>query len=366
MNKRMLLYFLTVMIVLIFSIILYLQMPQFGALPSGERLERIKKSPNYKNGSFQNLILTPDLAEGTSYFDILKAYLSFPQNLAPPKELPAIRTDLKSLPDSGIYMVWFGHSSYLLKVNGKCILVDPVFSGNASPVSFLGGNYKGSNRYFVEDMPKIDLVLISHDHYDHLDYETILKLKETSTKFYCSLGVGAHLNKWGISDDRIVEFDWWDSAIIDSGIQITATPARHFSGRGLKRMQSLWSSFVLETNNTKIFVGGDSGYDSTFSKIADKFGGFDLAILECGQYNKYWPYIHMMPNEIIQAGKDLNTKVLLPVHWSKFTLALHPWNEPIKEISKFAKTESIPLCTPLIGELIEINETYPDSIWWEF
>ncbi len=361
----MLLFFLAFMLLLIISVLLYMQMPQFGALPSGKRLERIQQSPNFKNGVFQNRIPTPDLAEDASYFSILKAYLTFPKT-NPPRDIPFIRTDLKNLPDSGVYLVWFGHSSYLLKVNGFCILVDPVFSGHASPVSLFAANYKGSNVYQIEDFPKIDVVLISHDHYDHLDYESILKLKETKAEFYTSLGVGAHLEYWGIAESRIHEFDWWESAQIHADIRLTATPARHFSGRGFKRMRSLWSSFVLETKGAKVFIGGDSGYDLSFKEISDKFGEFDLAILECGQYNQYWPYIHMMPNEVIRAAQDLRTKRLMPVHWSKFTLALHPWNEPIKELSKFAKTESMPLCTPLIGQLVQVNGEYPDSVWWDF
>jgi L-ascorbate metabolism protein UlaG (beta-lactamase superfamily) len=364
MKKRVLFYVLNFIALLIISILLFMQLPQFGALPSAVRLERIKNSPNYKDGAFQNLSPTPDLAEDVSYFDILKAYLSFPLNLTPPKELPYLKSDLKNIPDTGIFLYWFGHSSYLLKINGKTILVDPVFSGHASPIKFFGANFKGSNIYSVDDFPAIDIVLISHDHYDHLDYETILKLKEKTNKFYTSLGVGAHLNRWGINDSSILEFDWWDSAQFDSNLKITATPARHFSGRGFTRKKSLWSSFVVQSNNTKVFVGGDSGYDSSFYKIGEKFGPFDLAILECGQYNQYWPYIHMLPNEVVQASKDLRAKVLMPVHWSKFTLALHAWNEPIIELKKFADKEGVQLCTPIIGEKVQINKTYPDSVWW--
>jgi L-ascorbate metabolism protein UlaG (beta-lactamase superfamily) len=245
-------------------------------------------------------------------------------------------------------------------------LVDPVFSGNASPVSFFGKNFKGSNEYKISDFPAIDMVIITHDHYDHMDYKTILELKNKTKHFYTSLGVGAHLNLWGIDNSAITEFDWWDSIQVTDKIFLTAAPGRHFSGRKFKRNQSLWASYILQTPTEKIFLGGDSGFDTHFKEIGQKYGPFDLALLECGQYNKMWGYIHMMPDEVVQAAIDLKTKVLMPVHWSKFTLALHPWNEPIKKVSIKAKEMKMPITTPLIGEVVTVNQHYPDSIWWEF
>ena len=340
------------------------QQNQFGKLPIGKRLERIKKSKNYRDDAFQNQHFTPDLSEGTSYFDILKAFTRKPKNTEPPQIIPSIKTNLNQLDFNKTQLVWFGHSSYFIKTNGLNILIDPVFSGNASPVSFFGKNFKGSNEYSVEDFPYLDFVIITHDHYDHLDYKTILKLKNKTKHFYTSLGVGAHLNLWGIDDSKITEFDWWDSIAVTSEIKIIAAPGRHFSGRKFKRNQSLWASYILQTPTENLFLGGDSGFDTHFEEIGKKYGPFDLALLECGQYNKMWGYIHMMPEQVVQAAIDLNTKVLMPVHWSKFTLALHTWNEPIKKVTAIAKERNVKTTTPLIGQVITLNENYPDSIWW--
>lgn len=272
-------------------------MKSFGKLPSGNRLERIKKSAHYREGSFQNLEETPMLAKGTSYPKMIIDFFSKGVNREPLQLLPAVKTDLNHLAAMEPVIVWFGHSSYLIRIYGQNILVDPMFSERASPIQFIGKkNYPATVQYTVQDMPAtIDLVIITHDHYDHLDYDTIKQLKSRVKLFYTSLGVGAHLEHWGIEKERIVEFDWWEKQTFKHGIDITATPARHFSGRLFKRNQSLWSSFVLKTETHSIFIGGDSGYDATFKTIGEQFGPFDLAILECGQYNVQWPYIHMMP-----------------------------------------------------------------------
>lgn len=357
--------FIIIMLTLGGGSYIFLEQKQFGKLPTGARLERIKNSPNYRDGQFQNLSPTADLAPDVSYWYILKQYMNKPADAEPSKEIPSIKTDLKSIKSDKPVVVWFGHSSYFIHINGKNILVDPVFSGQASPVGMFAKNYKGSNVYAVEDFPDLDLVIITHDHYDHLDYKTILKLKDKTKQFYTSLGVGEHLEFWGIDAKNIKEFDWWESAAFDDSIKITATPARHFSGRKFKRNQSLWASYVLETPEYKIFIGGDSGYDTHFKTIGEKMGPFDLALLECGQYNTSWPFIHMMPEEVAQASIDLKTKVLMPVHWSKFTLALHPWNEPIKRLLTKTKELNIQTTTPLIGEPLIVNEKYPSSVWWE-
>jgi len=260
-------------------------------------------------------------------------------------------------------ITWFGHSSYLLQIQGKNILVDPVFSGHASPFSFSVNAFKGTNIYTVNDFPEIDVLLISHDHYDHLDYKTIKQLKTKVKSVVTSLGVGSHFEKWGYSPNIIHELDWWEKMEIDS-FKFTATPSRHFSGRGLKRNITLWSSFVLETKDKTIYLGGDSGYDTHFKKIGEHFKSFDLAILECGQYNNAWHYIHMFPNEVIQAAKDLNTKILMPVHWGKFALAFHAWNESISTVINIAEKEKTPLLSPAIGETVSINNSYT-NLWWK-
>lgn len=363
--KKIMVIFLITIAVLIVGSFIFLQQPQFGANPSGARLERIKKSPNYKDGSFQNLSETPTMTNGGTYLQVSKDFFfNRPSNTIPNKPLPAIKTDLKNLPDGKPILVWFGHSSYFLHIDGKNILVDPVFSPRPSPVPIGDKNFAGTDIYTVEDFPEIDLLIITHDHYDHLDYETMLKLVGKTKKICTSLGVGAHLTHWGFDERIISELDWWESIKIDLSMEITATPARHFSGRGLVRGKTLWSSFVLQTTDYKIFIGGDSGYDTHFREIGERFGGFDLAILECGQYNDWWANIHTMPEEVVQVGREINAKVLMPVHWGKFTLALHAWDEPITRLSAKASAFNQPITTPMIGEIVVIDSIYPTKKWW--
>jgi L-ascorbate metabolism protein UlaG (beta-lactamase superfamily) len=225
-------------------------------------------------------------------------------------------------------------------------------------------SFAGTNIYTVTDMPAIDVLLITHDHYDHLDYETITKLRHKVKHVYTSLGVASHLVYWGYDQQIITELDWWQSASITKGMQLTAAPARHFSGRSIRRFTTLWSSFILKTNNYNLYIGGDSGYGNHLKEIGDKFGPFDIAILENGQYNKAWSQIHEMPEESVQACIDLKAKVLLPVHWAKFDIALHPWDEPIKRLIKAAKEKRVQVTTPLIGEPVIIDGVYPCSEWW--
>jgi L-ascorbate metabolism protein UlaG (beta-lactamase superfamily) len=218
----------------------------------------------------------------------------------------------------------------------------------------------------VDELPTIDFLFISHDHWDHLDYETITKLKSKVKKVITGLGTGEHLEHWGYDTSAIIEKEWNEEIDLGDGFIANTTPARHFSGRGLRRQPSLWTSFVLRTPTLKIFIGGDSGYDTHFATIGEKFGPFDLVLLECGQYNKNWKYIHSMPEEVLKEAQELKAKRLMPVHWGKFSLALHAWDEPIIKIYALSKAANLPLVTPLIGE--EVNLKDPDqkfSAWWE-
>lgn len=335
-----------------------------GKLPSGQHLEKIKKSPHYKNGSFQNLSPTPMKPDDVSYWKMSKEFFKTHPEVKPPGNLPFIKTDLAKLNDE-LVIIWFGHSSYLLRINNKNFLVDPVFSGNAAPLSFMIKAFKGSNEYKAEDMPAIDYLILTHDHYDHLDFKTIRKLKNKVSKVICSLGISSHLKHWGIDKEIITEMDWWGSTQLDSDVKLTAAPARHFSGRGLKRGQTFWSSFILKTATHNLFLGGDSGYDKHFKEIGTTYGPFDLAILETGQYNKMWPLIHMMPEETVQAAIDLKANALLPVHWGKFSLAMHPWKEPIKRVMAEAEKLELKVHTPLIGEPLFLDRRFDSKRWWE-
>jgi L-ascorbate metabolism protein UlaG (beta-lactamase superfamily) len=328
--------------------------------------EAITPSPNYKKGAFENLNPTEVTLKETSMIKMLREYRNRPKNTVPNKPIPYIKTDLTSLSADKPSIVWFGHSSYLIKSKETTVLVDPVFNGYASPFPFFAKAFKGADGYGVTDFDSIDVLVITHDHYDHLDYATIKAIHPKVKHIVTSLGVGNHLVYWGVPKEKITELDWWDSKVLDSKLKFTAAPARHFSGRSFKRGQTLWGSFVLNIHDHQIYIGADSGYDNHFKTIGERFGGFDFALLECGQYGKNWPYIHMMPEQTLQAAIDINTKVLMPVHWAKFTLALHPWNEPIQRLIAVKDKFTGDITTPKIGETVVVGNYHPNEVWWEF
>ena len=340
----------------------------FGQRPEGERLAKISQYPQYRNQGFINLSETKMMAEGTSYASLIWKMMTRPKNVAPAKELPFVPTDLNKLYRLSLnnpVIIWFGHSSYLICTQEKHILVDPVFCGHASPFSFTTKSFAGSDRFTVNQLPNIDILVLTHDHYDHLDYLTLEGLKAKTSQVYAALGVGAHLIYWGWDPDKIVELGWGENCLPAEGISLTAAPARHFSGRGLIRNKSHWNSYILQSANHRLYLGGDSGYDSHFSDLGKRYGPFDIAILEAGQYNQSWPFIHMMPEETLQAAKDLQANMLLPVHWGKFALALHPWYDPISRISEKAAAMQMPYTSPRIGEPVILNEAYPCDAWWK-
>ncbi|WEK21245.1 MAG: MBL fold metallo-hydrolase [Candidatus Pedobacter colombiensis] len=354
---------LVVIIVLVLVTVWVLNLPVFGKAPEGARFERLKMLPNFRaDGTLDNLSPTPMKPDNVSYWDMVVGMIKGNENSVPKKALPHLNPDFTESIQTKL--IWFGHSSYYLQIDGVKILVDPVFSERPSPISFIGSkNFKGTDFIKAEDFPDLDIILITHDHYDHLDYQSILKLKNKARLFITSLGVGAHLEYWGIPVDKIVELAWGEETVAD-GLKFTATPARHFTGRKFKRNQTLWSAFVLQGAKHKLYLGGDSGYDKHFKQAGEQYGPFDLAILECGQYNAYWPFIHMFPEQTVQAANDLNAKVLLPVHWGKFTLAMHSWNEPAIRVVNKAKSENFKITTPLLGEPVILDENYPSKEWW--
>lgn len=342
-----------------------MQQKAFGKLPRGARQQRIEQSPNYRNGSFQNLSETPMMIEGVSYFSMFREFFKDKPERYPQDSIRTVTTDLTTWTSNAPSIIWFGHSSYLIFIEGKRILVDPVFSDRPSPIQYLGTkSFVGSRVYSAADLPEIDLLILTHDHYDHLDYTSIQQLKSNVKSVCAPLGVAEHLVYWGLKDSIITEFDWWDSARVLSGIQLTATPARHFSGRGFIRNKSLWTSYVLKTNTHTIFIGGDSGYDAAFKVIGEKHGPFDIALLECGQYDRQWPLIHMMPEETVQASIDLRAEVLMPVHWGKFVLANHAWKDPIERAKNHAGVLKVKITTPRIGEPIVLATKLPTEEWW--
>lgn len=358
-----LLAFLLLFIIVIF---LFMQQPMFGKTPAGERLIRIQQSPNYEKGSFQNKSFTPNFTDGANFFSVLKDFLfTKSPSRKPSQPLPSIKTDLLSLDPGENVLVWMGHSSYFIQADGKKILVDPVLSGNASPLSSGTKAFDGADIYKTTDIPAVDFLFITHDHWDHLDYKVVTAIAPRVQKIITGLGTGEHLQRWGIDARKIIEKDWNETIALQDRFTVTVTPARHFSGRGLIRNRALWVSFVLQTPNRKIFIGGDSGYDSHFTAIGKEHGPFDLAILECGQYNKSWKHIHMMPEETVQAAIDLKAKMLLPVHWSKFTLSLHSWKEPAERVTQAAAQHQMPLLTPMIGEKLQLDKAHTTMPWWQ-
>jgi L-ascorbate metabolism protein UlaG (beta-lactamase superfamily) len=363
--KKLMIITLSIIAVLAGSVFLFMQQAVFGADPTGKRLARIQKSAHYKDGTFQNLSPTEVMTKDASMIKMMRDFFNKPKTTEPQEILPSVQTNLQALNHEKPTVVWFGHSSYLIQSNGKTVLVDPVFSGNASPISFFAKAFKGANNYGVEDLPMIDVLVITHDHYDHLDYKTIMALKTKVKKIYTSLGVGAHLEHWGIPADKIIEFDWWENERISDSMELTAVPARHFSGRSFTRGKTLWSAFVLKIDGYHLFIGGDSGYGTHFKTIGAKYGPFDIVMLEAGQYGVNWPLIHMTPEETIAAAKDLQAKVLMPVHWGKFALALHDWDEPINRVLQEAHKQNFKITTPLIGEVIVLDSIYPNKEWWK-
>jgi L-ascorbate metabolism protein UlaG (beta-lactamase superfamily) len=363
--RKVMIYALMMVVLGVIGIYLYLQSPVFGANPRGDRLKQIEQSPRYVHGSFQNAEPTEVMLPEASYLGMIRDMITKSKNTEPSAPLPSVATDLKKLTADTPAIVWFGHSSYLIKSRDISILVDPVFSGHASPVSFFGKAFAGADVYGVADMPAIDVLVLTHDHYDHLDYPTIQKIYPQVRIIITSLGVGAHLERWGVPAEKIYELDWWEEKSISDSVQLTATPARHFSGRGLSRGKTAWSSFVLTLHGYKLFLGGDSGYDGQFKVIGEKLGPFDLALLEAGQYGVNWPFIHMLPEQTVTASRDLQARVLMPVHWGKFALAFHAWDEPIQRVIEKALTDSVEVTTPHIGEVVWIGKHYPKKRWWE-
>ena len=363
------LFFMLIALILIFCIgtFFVLRMDVFGGVPEGKRLERMQKSPNYKDGKFQNLSSTPQFAEGYSMSKVMYDFIFGKKDslLTPTSPIKAIKTDLKKLDKNDDLFIWFGHSSYYIQTNGVNFLIDPVFSEYGSPFPIFNKAFSGTTIYSPEDMPEIDYLVITHDHFDHLDYATVKALKSKVKKVILPLGVGAHLEKWGYSENQLIEEDWNTHTDLLNNIKITFTPARHFSGRKFSRDNTLWTSYVLQTPTRNLFLGGDSGYDKHFKEIGEKYGPFDVAFVEDGQYNEAWKYIHALPEEVVQAGVDLNVKHLMPVHFGKFALAKHSWKEPIQKVTALAKEKNLNVITPQIGEVVYFDKDTNFKDWWD-
>jgi len=359
-----------VVLIVTIGIIIFLYVsPQFGASPTAIQEQKFASTTHYKDGKFVNI---GEIDMHMSVQDIGKSLVGYfmPTQGVTPEQPIAVETILPSdlVNYSGqTRLFWFGHSTFLLQIQSKNILIDPMFGDVPAPHPWLGSKrFSNHLPIAIDDLPHIDAVLISHDHYDHLDYESVSKLKDKVNAFYTPLGVGAHLKSWGVSTAKIHELDRWEAVAV-SDLKFVCTPAQHFSGRGISdKGKTLWSSWIVSSKDDNIFFSGDSGYGEHFKTIGEKFGPFDFAMIECGQYNTMWHEIHMYPEETAQAAKDIKTTQMMPIHWGAFKLALHPWNEPVKRLLTAAEKQDINVIIPKIGQAIQIGKsTNNTEAWWK-
>ncbi|MFG2263869.1 MBL fold metallo-hydrolase [Streptomyces sp. NPDC048720] len=345
----------------------------FGAQPRGERLARIRRSPHFADGVFQNPGGTARTRPSGSTLDLAKVFLDKDTRplRSPAGTVPVHATtyaDLAQPPTTGLRVTWMGHSSVLVEIDGHRVLFDPVWGERCSPFPFAGPRRLHPVPLPLAALGPVDVVVVSHDHYDHLDMPTIKALAGTDTVFAVPLGVGAHLEHWGVSADRLRELDWHESTRV-GGLTLTATPARHFCGRGLRNTQhTLWASWSVAGEEHRVYHSGDTGYFDGFREIGAAHGPFDVTMVQLGAYSEFWPDIHMTPEEGLRAHLDLQGGaphgVLLPIHWGTFNLAPHPWAEPGEWTKEAAEEAGQALALPRPGEPFEPAGKLPADAWW--
>ena len=336
-----------------------------GMSATGARLDRMKASPNWHDGKFIN---SPPAVE-FSVSESFRAWLDRPENTSPDGPLPVVdRTagDFADAPTSGLRVTWLGHSTLLIEMDGHRILIDPVWSERASPFTWAGPKRFHRMPLPLEELPPIDAAVISHDHYDHLDHRTVKALGDRVPLYVTPLGVGAHLESWGVPPDRIVECDWWDEVEV-GGLTLTATPARHFSGRSLVmagNARTLWSGWVIAGPDNRVFYSGDSGMFPGFATIGERLGPFQAVFMEIGAYSHLWADYHMGPEQAVDARLALGSGLLIPVHWGTFDLAMHSWTEPVERLLVAAEKAGVPVAVPRPGESLEPAAPTQLTRWW--
>ena len=340
----------------------------FGKNPGEEYAMGYKDSPHFNGKTFDNPVPTIVMPKG-SMWKIAWRWFTEKGEREPKVTPPVIsrqQSDFNDPPETDIRFTWLGHSTVLLECEGKRILTDPVWSKRCSPSLLYGPKRFHPVPIDLEDLPDLDAVIISHDHYDHLDKKVVQILGKRGTLFVTALGVGSHLHHWGIPRDQIIELDWWEShALPDTQLEIIATPARHFSGRGLKRDRTFWASWVIKGEQNKIFFCGDTGFFKGLKEIGDRFGPFDLTLMKIGAFDKQWPDIHLNPQESIRIHQMLRGQNFLPIHWGTFNLAFHSWYGPLETCLDIAQKEGVTVLTPQIGQMVE-NKNPPEFFpWWE-
>lgn len=341
---------------------------QFGGKITPELLTKYEQSSNWSKGSFQNLEETSMSTSLLQLPSIIYKQLTNKQGREPKSPLPVVPFNSQDfLSDSSLSKcIWYGHSVVLMRINQKNLLIDPMLGPDTTPIAPMDTKRFSENTlHIIEELPEIDLVLFTHDHYDHLDYASVQKLKPKVKQYFVALGVKRHLVSWGIDPEIITEFDWWDAQSLED-ITITFTPTRHFSGRGLTdRLKSLWGGWVFNTEKENIWFSGDGGYGKHFKEIGERLGPFDFGFMECGQYNDDWHDIHMFPAEAVQAALDAKAKKVMPVHWAGFALSYqHTWAEPADEFVKAAIENGLPFSLPPIGHQFTVSDTLSHK-WWE-
>lgn len=344
-------------------------MKSLGKKPAGARLERIKSSPLWAGDRFRNVHpIIPDLRDPNASMPTLHDFLCGGERRVPRGPLPSMNPlgSWSKPPASGLRVTWLGHSTVLIEIDGLRVLTDPVWGPRASPSQLAGPKRFQPVPVPLRAMPAVDLVLVSHDHYDHLDYPTIRELAKRDVPFVTSLGVGAHLEAWGVPAERIAELDWWESyRLPNSGLTVTAAPSQHFSGRGLKdRNATLWSSLVIHSQHHAVFFSGDTGLTTEYRTIRELLGPFDLVMLEVGAFHPAWGDIHLGPENALEALALLGGGSFLPVHWGTFSLAMHAWDQPAEILLRLAPKSGARLMMPRLGEPVEPAHAERVEPWW--
>jgi L-ascorbate metabolism protein UlaG (beta-lactamase superfamily) len=336
--------------------------PNTGGTPRGTRLERMRRSPRYRDGRFANVLPDEKIRVASTAWAWLKG-TDHRRPDAPVAVLERAARDFDTPPASGLRVTWLGHSTFLLEVDGRRLLTDPIWSRRSSPSSVMGPTRFFSPPLRLDDLPSIDAVLISHDHYDHLDRATVTALARRGVRFIAPLGVGAHLEAWGVAPDRVVELDWWEEARVDT-LRIVATPARHFSGRSITRNRTLWAGLAIIGPSHRVFFSGDTAMFPELAEIGSKLGPFDVTMLDAGAYNARWRDVHLGPEQAVQAHLMLRGRLLIPAHWGTFALSIHGWTEPIERVLVAAASAGARVAAPRPGESVEPSA--PPSLvrWW--